>query len=219
MKAIRLNLGNAWYYFASQKFHPVGNKRNFLPGDLLYRDSEFYRVVPKQKLKKISWTQGGKYLYQVLGGEGSRPNYQISKRKILFAFKPNAEEEVQTCVKPTSFSLKQRAIPEDEVAEIKKPADTSKSRLEAQKRAKTLLYNFVRTNNNMVLYEDFLYLRSTNRKFYSISLDTGAVYNITDKGGRCVRVKGIDLPMYDIVLAKALVIAYRPNCIRHGHFA
>ncbi len=207
MKIIRLNLGPDWYYFTAQRFRPVGKKRNFVAGDLLYRDSEFYLVVPRKKLKKISWNHAGKRIYGELSAIHDRNNFRISKKKILFAFEINPEEEVQTCLKdgtlsfqPTNYELAGTNTAQHKMPEF------------AEKRAKAIFCQMVRAHSRLKVRNNSLYVRSRNHRTYRISLKSGVVYDLYDKS-ICVYSPSSTLPFYDILLGKALTIAYAPERI------
>ena len=214
MKPIRLKLGKDWYYFhpTSQRFRPVGNKRTFKAGVLLYRDSEFYLVVPRKKLKAVSWNFAGKKIYEIVNGTSNRRNFKISSKKILFAFRISEEEEVQTCIKRDTVPYASGAFPELEVNQPIAPTPPFPS-TEAEKRAKRLLYQIVNSNPRLQIRNNSLYIRSKNHKIYRIGLATGNVHDI-ENNFVCVQTYNCkDLPLYDIIIAKALAIAYAPNRI------
>ncbi|MFX1295581.1 MAG: hypothetical protein ACFFD2_12120 [Promethearchaeota archaeon] len=216
MKIIQLNLGKNWYYFISQRFRPVGKKRNFKAGDLLYKDSEFYIVVPKKKIKMISWNHAGKKIYEALGGTSKYPNYKVSKSKILFAFQINDEEKVQTCLKCDTIPVKKTYYHDLSVKDL--PENYTPSTLpilsnNAEKRAKTLFHKIVSSDPRFSIHGKYLFIKSINYKIYQISLISGIILD-TNKKVICIYCSCSKyLPFYDIILSKALTIAYAPKLI------
>ncbi|MHA1652340.1 MAG: hypothetical protein ACTSYB_19315 [Candidatus Helarchaeota archaeon] len=218
-KVIRLNLSNDWLYFDSRKFRPVGNKRNFRPGDLLYRDSEFYVVDRRTKLKKISWPQAGKLIYNKLDArEFEKFRYRqgpskLSKQKILFKFQINEEEEVQTSLKVNTFPdiiIFERTHPDlnDLQQETPRKAITG-----AEKLAKSIFYTVIRKHKCFKIRGVNLIIKSKNGKMYRINLNSGQVFSLKNYP-ICVASYGSwSLPFFDQVLAKALTIAYAPERI------
>lgn len=217
-KTIQLKLGNGWYFLDtnSKQFRPVGNKRNFLLGDILYQNSAFYKVVPKRKLQEIGWSHAGKEIYRLIGENTNINTRKISKNKLLFAFKINADEEVQTCVNPSSFPPRRernRATISDEIDNEAKNFAQNLSSAEA--RAKTLLHKIVHSDHRLKFQKSHhLIINSINHQHYRIDLKTAQVYN--HRGvPLCVVVWGqyCNLPHYDRIIAKALTIAYAPQRI------
>src|SRR4030042_2995129 len=98
---IILNLPSDWYYFQSNQFIPVRNKKSFEPGDLLYstRINAFFIAIPKQKLRQISQQQVGKKIYERT--KEFQPNQvrKVSKAKSSFAFRMNKKWEITSYVK------------------------------------------------------------------------------------------------------------------------
>ena len=214
MKRIHLKLGKEWYYFDpySQRFRQIGNRRTFKAGELLYRDSEFYLVVPRKKLKAISWNYAGKKIYELVNGTSDRHNFNISSKKILFAFQISDEEEVQTCIKRDTVPYASGTYPELDGDLPLAPSPPVPS-TDTEKRAKTLLHTIVNSSPRLQIRNNSLYIRSINHKVYRISLASGSVHDIKNNF-ICVYIYNCkDLPLYDIIIAKALAIAYSPNRI------
>ena len=220
---IILHLNRDWYYLQSEEFRRVGNRRTFRAGDILYnsRDSEFFLVVPKKKLKAINWAHAGKEIYERTRYTRAGNIHRISKRKILFSFRINEEEEVQTCVKPESFPIIEGQTPRPipprrphyHYRYLNVPTATESPKLDAERRAQALFYDFVRTHAQFSVVKNELKIWSKNGHIYKMNLNTGFVYDANEKY-ICVWISDRQrLPRYDKIIAKAITIAYAPELI------
>ncbi len=208
MKTIQLKLDAAWHFFESnsQQFRPVKNKHNFHHGDLLYKDSEFFLVHRKKKIVPISWCQAGKKIYGNIRNF-TRRSFNVSKQKVVFAFKINADEEVQTSIKPDTYPY-----PYERIEPVRIPPSNKSDKPDltiAERRAKELMRHVVSSNPRLSMKGNFLYVNSKNGKSYYISIRNGVVYNSFHRSVcvtmRCGRE---NIPLYDQIIAKALTIAY-----------
>lgn len=214
MKTVHLNLNKDWYFFDSQQFRPINRKQNFINGDLLYHNSQFYLVHHKKKIVPISWPHAGKILYSRTGNKGSRGRtITVSKLKQIFAFTINAEEEVQTSVKPTNYPFN---MPDDEPLP-ESSQDDSKKLSPPEKIARKLLLECVRSYDRLEIRGNFIMIHSKNHRLYRISMRTRQTYDIKSNPICVTPIYGCSLPHFDVLLAKALTIAYAPHLIRTLH--
>ncbi|HUX98934.1 MAG TPA: hypothetical protein VMV49_05235 [Candidatus Deferrimicrobium sp.] len=220
MVDVTLKLNEDWYYLASDTFRPVGNKRHFSPGEILYntRQNEFFLTVPKKKLKRISEFHAGKKIYEQTGDSQQGRLRKVSKEKSIFAFKLNKDEEVQTCLKLKTLPSNQRIAIEAPRnypnQEINNPYINYYTKPDAERRAKALFYRIIRNHWRFQVQDQFLLIHSVNGKIYKICLRTGYVFTANNLP-RCVTVFSYHylLPHFDKILAKALTIAYSPQRI------
>jgi len=213
---IILNLPSDWYYFQSNQFIPVRNKKTFELGDLLYstRTNAFYITTPRQKLRRISQQQLGKQIYRRTTEFQPHQVRRVSKEKSSFTFKMNKKWEITSYVKkyqpnridPTIISGYAPRPPLTEEARI--------AALNANERAKSLFYRIIQDDAHFRTNGHVLFIKSENGQTYQIELNSGMV-RCFNGGYLCVTVLtgGKTLPLYDIILAKALTIAYGPNKI------
>lgn len=222
MATVNLKLNEHWHYLNSQRFHPVGNKRTFKIGTVLYdtKNSEFFLTVPKKKLKPISWVEAGKHIYEQTRDSRFGSVRRVSKKKILFSFKINAEEEVQTCLKRENFPDTinvAHPLPMYRVQTSAPKASISSS--QAQLRAKALLFRLVQEHNRFKIQNGYLKVKSINGKIFRISLTSGMVYN-RKNAFVCVIIRNqlsYRLPLFDHIISKALTLAYAPQLINTLH--
>jgi hypothetical protein len=216
---ITLKLNEDWYYLASDTFCPVGNKRHFSIGEILYntRQDTFFLTVPKKKLKPISEFHAGKKIFEYAGDSQQGRLWKVSKEKSIFAFKINKDEEIQTCLKfktlpsyKTIAADASRNYPNQAIYNLINHYITP----DAERRAKTLFYKIIRNHSRFHVQNHFLVIHSVNENVYRICLRTGSVYAANNLP-RCVTVLPhcYPLPHYDKILAKALTIAYAPQRI------
>ncbi|MHA1277228.1 MAG: hypothetical protein ACTSQI_15495 [Candidatus Helarchaeota archaeon] len=85
-----------------------------------------------------------------------------------------------------------------------------------QKRAKMFFYQIIKSHEAFEIREHVLRIHSYNQKYYSMNLKTGIVKDSTAKLV-CISVsRGYSLPFYDLLLIKALVLAYAPHLLRNS---
>lgn len=213
MKTIRLNLDTAWFFFdsKSQQFRPVKKKRNFHHGDLLYKDSEFFFVHRKKKVVPISWCHAGKKIYGHTRNLTQR-SFNVSRQKVVFAFEINADEEVQTSIKPHTYPY-----PYDRIEPVipRAPKDPDNPKLTvAERRAKELMRQVAYNTPRLRMNGNYIIIKSRNGRLYRISIQTGYVYNKLNQT-ICVAINchGENIPLFDKIIAKALTIAFAPQRI------
>jgi len=82
----------------------------------------------------------------------------------------------------------------------------------AEEKSELLLKEIVSADPRFHFEDNYVVVTSNNSKVYKINLNNGSV--TIDGKCKCVQVKpGINLPMSDKILAKALAIAYAPERI------
>ncbi|MDD1778632.1 MAG: hypothetical protein LUQ65_10735 [Candidatus Helarchaeota archaeon] len=216
MKKIILNLPSDWYYFHANQFIPVRNKKAFESGDLLYstRTNAFYITTPRQKLRQISQQQLGKQIYRRTTEFQPHQVRRVSKEKSSFTFRMNKRWEITSYMKTYQPDRPNVAIT---TGYVSRPPLTEEARiaaLNANERAKCLFYRIIHDDAHFHTNGHVLFIKSENGKTYEIELSSGGVRNFNG-GYLCVSVHmGINtLPLYDVILAKALTIAYAPEKI------
>jgi len=130
---------------------------------------------------------------------------RVSKSKVTVALYSEEEDPLVLLEVPRNkfFSI-------DEL--VHRIVASSVSRRESEERAFKLLSDVVSRDNKLSFKEDFLEVRSKVGKFL-ISLSTGEVFR-KDGEHVCVCVRGMfELPVSDVVLAKAIALAYTPQKI------
>ena len=213
---IILNLPSDWYYFHSNQFIPVRNKKAFESGDLLYstRINAFYIATPRQKLKQISQQQLGKQIFKRTTELQPHQVRRVSIEKSSFTFKMNKNWEITSYVKKYQPN---RIDPTITSGYTPRPPLTEEARiaaLNANERAKSLFYRIIQDDAHFRTNGHVLFIKSENGQTYEIELSTGTVRNFNG-GYLCVWVsmRQSSLPLYDVIIAKALTIAYAPDKI------
>jgi hypothetical protein len=214
---IILNLPSDWYYFNAGQFIPVRNKRAFAAGDLLYstRTTAFYIATPRQKLRQISQQQLGKQIYRRTKEVQLYQVRRISKEKSSFAFRMNENWEINCYVKTHQPSRTDVTIASGYAPNGTPLTEEARlAALNANERAKALFHRIIQGDPHFRINGNVLFVKSENGKTYEIELGSGMVRNING-GYVCVYVSTVKgtLPLYDVLIAKALTIAYAPEKI------
>ncbi len=180
-----------------------------------FRINAFFIAIPKQKLRQISQQQVGKKIYERT--KEFQPNQvrKVSKAKSSFAFRMNKKWEITSYVKTNQPDRTNVTIASGYASNGTLLTEEARiAALSANKRAKCLFYRIIQDDAHFRTNRHVLFIKSVNGKTYEIELSSGMV-RCFNGGYLCVAVlMGKNtLPHYDVILAKALTIAYAPDKI------
>ena len=219
---INLHLNCAWYLLTFQRFLPIGAKRSFRQGDLLYCASNmaFYTVVPEKK--KLAYATRGQVetiIRQDLVGTRGLGRQSPSKRKVILVFDGSKCQNMKPLLRQdlSHFELAfQEAPPRPRYTGYPWHLPQASSYLpdfQAEQRAKKLFQSLMATITQVQIEGKWVRVKSQNGETYQVDLSTGRVYH-ANGGPICVYVSEREiLPLYDKIIAKALTIAFAPDKI------
>jgi hypothetical protein len=192
MTTIQLDLGNGWYYFDAQRLRAVRERQTFSNGDLLYSGNAFYELR-KRVLRPIRRNKAAKLVYRK------------TRNPRIAGIVRRSRDPVTALARDYKKVLSKRRVGRLEARKVCK--------LTPQERAQAFFAHVVEAYGRLWVEGEKLVVRSRNRRTYRISLDSGQVSD-TSGAHVCVIIRSRErLPQIDIILAKALTIAYTPQLI------
>lgn len=234
-KRIHLKLSDTWTRFNGTEFVNVRNQHNFHIGDILKKEHQYF-LITTNGLKAISEKHAHSKIIKMVQNinpdnlvevnHSTRLHGRInkSKRKIIIAH--NQTTGIFCYSNYNNLCIKTRIdatlyLSDENVKNLISIITERRNRLNQYTpivfspividKAKKQLENLIKSDLHFEVNKNKLLIKSINGKTYTIDLNTGHVYS-KNKRYICVATPQ-NLPLPDVILAKALTIVYHPRQI------
>ena len=203
----KLKLNNKWSLFNGSEFVNIDDNEFFKLGDVLRKNSNYFYISPNGLdliPKNIAYK---KMILYAVRNLISQPRIDsISKRKCIIYIQSSNREEIAFVVRKGDPFLKLLR------------SNRTKIESKMDNKSMVLLDTLVKMDNRLnFISNGYLEVNSINKRKYKIKIDSGQVY-MTNDTPLCVEIpyncgRNTSFGIIDIVIAKALVICYKPKLI------
>jgi len=228
---IRIKIPEDWEYFFQKSFVKVGKKKSFSIGTIFKRTREEFFQLRKNGLKELRKKCAYRNIMRTIAKYNPSdlviPYYHGGKKKRYVEISsiktkvPNSSVKTVISPQPISITVDNfepciiEAIENREIEIIRNQQNRFPK--QANHKAMNLLKNVVNSYPQLEFNKDNLKVKSMNGKFYQICMKSGTVKDSSGNQLCVVTSIGNSIPRFDIILAKALVIAFSPKEIYTLH--
>ncbi|MHA1271094.1 MAG: hypothetical protein ACTSPY_14975 [Candidatus Helarchaeota archaeon] len=204
---IKLKLNNSWSYFNGIKFESVFDRKYFKLGSIFKKENKFF-CLTHQGLELLSKHKANKKIIKFLT-ENTTIKIDVipvSKKKVKIQIKLLDKMPIEIILNKSDPFINQ--IDNNTNNTI----DNNKLKNEIHDKSQLLLKNIIKINPRITRKGNHLIVRSVDKRIYSIDITTSSVY--FNNNQICIIIPypyNKFLNTIDLVISKALILAYRPQ--------